>query len=380
MPDEVDRRPLDGYFSALGFGEEDSLWPEDGRSFRGYQLLLEYFTFREKFMFIDLRGLETVAFPAGLAWFEIDVVLAERWEHDFRFSEKQLRLHCVPVINLFPLESDPLTINSLQTEYPLRPMRVQDGHTEIYTVDSVISSHQQVYAPFSSFRHKGGMMRHDAADYYYHTRVRHGPSGLYNTWLIVGGEAFDNHTVPEDESLSLTLTGTNGQLPRRALQSTVLDTVMKTTSASIAVRNLCAPTLPCYPPAQDRFHWRVLSHLGSSFLSLMDNAEVLRGTLALYEWTDSEMNRRRLEAILDVKHRATECFAQGHLVRGVQIEVTLDSHGFAGRGDICLFGEMLSRFFALYTDIYLFNRLIIILQPTGERLEWEEKHSRRIPG
>ncbi|MFP1807401.1 phospholipase effector Tle1 domain-containing protein, partial [Lonsdalea quercina] len=33
-------------------------------------------------------------------------------------------------------------------------------------------------------------------------------------------------------------------------------------------------------------------------------------------------------------------------VRGVQIEVTLDSHGFAGRGDICLFGEMLSRFFA----------------------------------
>lgn len=380
MSDEVDRRPLDGYFSALGFGEEDSLWPEDGRSFRGYQLLLEYFTFREKFMFIDLRGLETVAFPAGLAWFEIDVVLAERWEHDFRFSEKQLRLHCVPVINLFPLESDPLTINSLQTEYPLRPMRVQDGHTEIYTVDSVISSHQQVYAPFSSFRHKGGMMRHDAADYYYHTRVRRGPSGLYNTWLIVGGEAFDNHTVPEDESLSLTLTGTNGQLPRRALQSTVLDTVMKTTSASVAVRNLCAPTLPCYPPAQDRFHWRVLSHLGSSFLSLMDNAEVLRGTLALYEWTDSEMNRRRLEAILDVNHRATERFAQGHLVRGVQIEVTLDSHGFAGRGDICLFGEMLSRFFALYTDIYLFNRLIIILQPTGERLEWEEKHSRRIPG
>lgn len=33
IPDEVDRRPLDGYFSALGFGEDDGLWPEDGRSF-----------------------------------------------------------------------------------------------------------------------------------------------------------------------------------------------------------------------------------------------------------------------------------------------------------------------------------------------------------
>jgi type VI secretion system protein ImpG len=131
---------------------------------------------------------------------------------------------------------------------------------------------------------------------------------------------------------------------------------------------------------QGPFHWRVLSHLGSGFLSMMDNAEVLRGTLALYEWTDSEMNRRRLEAIIDVRHSEIERFEQGYLVRGVQIDVTLDSNGFAGKGDICLFGEMLSRFFALYTDIYLFNRLIITLQPTGERLEWEEKHNRRIPG
>ncbi|WP_240530587.1 type VI secretion system baseplate subunit TssF, partial [Enterobacter hormaechei] len=56
--------------------------------------------------------------------------------------------------------------------------------------------------------------------------------------------------------------------------------------------------------------------------------------LALYEWTDSEMNRRRLEAIIDVKHSEIERFEQGYLVRGVQVDVTLDSHGFTGRGDI----------------------------------------------
>ncbi|MEM6162370.1 type VI secretion system baseplate subunit TssF [Erwinia sp. P6884] len=380
LPGDTEGRPLDGYFTALGFGEEDCLWPKGNSSFSGYQLLLEYFTFREKFMFTGLHGLEKVDFPAGLAGFDIDVVLEKRWEHEFRFTEKHLRLNCVPVINLFPLESDPLMLNSLQTEYMLRPMRVQDGHTEIYSVDSVLSSSGHTYVPFSSFRHKGGMMRHSAPEYYYHTRMRRGPSGLHNTWLILGGEAFDNNTLPEDENLSLSLTGTNGQLPRRALQSTVLDTVMKTTSVSVGVRNLSAPTLPCYPPDRDRFHWRVLSHLKSGFLSMMDNADVLRETLALYEWTDSEMNRRRLEAIIDVRHSETERFEQGHLLRGVQIEVTLSSHGFAGTGDISLFGEMLSRFFALYTDIYLFNRLIIILQPTGERLEWEEKHNRRIPG
>lgn len=383
FPGEVDRHPLAAHFAACGFGKDDALLPKTDGSFSGYQLLLEYFTFREKFMAVSLRGLDSVTLPEATPWLEIDVVLNKQWPHEFPFSEKQLRLHCSPVINLFRLESDPLQLDPLRTEYLLRPMRVQDGHTEIYAVDSVTSSRHsghQEYVPFTSFRHKGGMLRHDAPEYYYHTRVKRGPSGLYDTWLILGGEAFDNHTVPDDEKLSLNLIGTNGQLPRRALQSTLLDTTLKSTASGIRVRNLCAPTLPCYPPDRDRFHWRVLSHLGSSFLWMMDNADVLRGALSLYDWTDNEMNRRRLAAITDVKHSEIERFEKGHLMRGVQIEVMLDGNGFAGHGDVCLFGEMLNRFFALYTDIHLFNRLIVIVQPTGERLEWQENHNRRIPG
>ncbi len=77
---------------------------------------------------------------------------------------------------------------------------------------------------------------------------------------------------------------------------------------------------------------------------MMDNAEILRGTLALYDWTESEMNRRRLEAIVDVQHSLIQRFERGFLLRGVDIQVTLDSNGFAGEGDITLFGELLHRF------------------------------------
>ena len=47
-------------------------------------------------------------------------------------------------------------LDSLQTEYLLRPMRVQDGHTEIYSVDSVTLAPpgHQTYVPFTSFRHR----------------------------------------------------------------------------------------------------------------------------------------------------------------------------------------------------------------------------------
>lgn len=383
LPGEAERRPLQGYFSPKGFAAGDRLWPKADSAFSGYQLLLEYFTFREKFMFVTLHGLEQLQATEGLSGFELDVVLGEQWPHEFLLSAENVRLHAVPVINLFPLEADPMRLAPLQTDYLLRPMRLQDGHTEIYSVDGVTSSkstERQDYVPFTSFRHKGGMLRDEAPERYFHTRLKRGVNGMHDTWLILGGEGFDRDRLREGESLSLRLTGTNGLLPRKALQSTLLDTVVKAAQVDLRVRNLCAPTLPCYPPNRDRFHWRVLSHLGSNFLPMLDNAEVLRGTLALYDWTHSELNRRRLEAIAEVRHHLIQRFEKGFLLRGVDIEVTLDANGFSGEGDIHLFGEMLNRFFALYADIHLFNQLTLILQPTGKCLRWNENHSQRIPG
>ncbi|OWP49786.1 type VI secretion system baseplate subunit TssF [Pseudomonas nitroreducens] len=383
LPGEAERRPLQGYFSPKGFAAGDRLWPKADSAFSGYQLLLEYFTFREKFMFVTLHGLEQLQATEGLSGFELEVVLGEQWPHEFLLSAENLRLHAVPVINLFPLEADPMRLAPLQTDYLLRPMRLQDGHMEIYSVDGVTSSkstERQDYVPFTSFRHKGGMLRDEAPERYFHTRLKRGVNGMHDTWLILGGEGFDRDRLREGESLSLRLTGTNGLLPRKALQSTLLDTVVKAAQVDLRVRNLCAPTLPCYPPNRDRFHWRVLSHLGSNFLPMLDNAEVLRGTLALYDWTHSELNRRRLEAIAEVRHHLIQRFEKGFLLRGVDIEVTLDANGFSGEGDIHLFGEMLNRFFALYADIHLFNQLTLILQPTGKCLRWNENHSQRIPG
>lgn len=383
LPGVAERMPLQGHFAARGFAEEDRLWPKGDSAFSGYQLLLEYFGFREKFMFVTLHGLERLSLPEGVPWLELEVVLAEGWPHDFEPRAEHVRLHAVPVINLFTLEADPLRLDPLQSDYLLRPMRLQDGHTEIYSVDQVTASknaEREDYVPFTSFRHKGGMLRDDAPERYFHTRLKRAANGLHDTWLILGGEGFDVDRLVAGESLSLRLTGTNGQLPRKALQSTLLDTLVQSTQTGLRVRNLCAPTLPCYPPSRDRFHWRVLSHLGSNFLPMLGSAEVLRGTLALYDWTGNELNRRRLEAIVDVRHHLIQRFERGFLLRGVDIEVTLDANGFCGEGDISLFGEMLSRFFALYADIHLFNQLTLILQPTGKCLRWNENHSQRMPG
>ncbi|MCD7087262.1 type VI secretion system baseplate subunit TssF [Klebsiella quasipneumoniae] len=383
LPGQAERVSLDGYFSPGGFSEEDRLWPKGESAFSGYQLLLEYFTFREKFMFVQLNGLENITLPAGIAHFTLEVVFSEVWQSDLPVSASSLRLHCVPVINLFTLEADPLTISGLESEYLLRPKRLQDGHTEIYSVDSVTGSGrtgEARYVPFTRFRQQGGMMRRHAPERYYHTRVKRGVTGMHDTWLILGGQQWEADRALARETVSLRITGTNGQLPRRALQSTLLDRCESISATPLTVRNLCKPTLPAYPPAEDRYHWRVMSHLGTRFLNMMSSAEVLRGTLSLYNWREDELNNRRLDAILAVSHHRIQRFEQGFLLRGLDIEVTLDGSAFTGAGDVHLFGDMLNRFFALYADMNQFIQLTLIVQPEGKCIRWKENHSLRLPG
>jgi len=208
--------------------------------------------------------------------------------------------------------------------------------------------------------------------------VRPGVSGLHETWIVLGGHAWETMEALPEESLSLRVTGTNGMLPRKGLREASLSELAASTPNVTGVRNLVAPTLPLYPPTDDRYQWRVLSHLAANFLSLM-NAEVLRGTLALYDWTDDELNRRRLSGILWVSEELLEEVSGGSVERGVLIEVTLDSQAFAGEGDVMLFGEMLHRFFAMYAEINLFTRLSIVSLPSQKRTLWPRSKAERSP-
>ncbi|TDA44886.1 type VI secretion system baseplate subunit TssF [Burkholderia pyrrocinia] len=367
--------PLTGVtIEPAGFSTEERLWPKADAAFSGYQLLLEYFTFREKFLFVDLCGLDVAKLPERATRFELEIVLKHAYPADQRFSAENVRLFCTPVINLFELDAEPIEIDHHETEYRVVPAGHQGEHVETYSVDAVATfdhdtAERYEYVPFATFRHRGGMLRHEAPERYFHTRVRPGMSGLHETWVILGGHAWETMDTLPEESLSLRVTGTNGMLPRKGLREASLNEIAVSTQSVAGVRNLVSPTLPLYPPTEDRFQWRVLSHLAPNFLSMM-NAEVLRGALALYDWTSDELNRRRLAGILHVSQELIEEVSGGAVERGVLIEITLDSHAFSGEGDVMLFGELLHRFFEAYAEINLFTKLAIVSLPSQRRTEW----------
>ncbi len=364
-----------------GFAAEERLWPKADNAFGGYQLLLEYFTFPEKFMFVDLLGLDIQAIPVSATSLDIEIVLERPYPDDMRFNADNVRLYCTPVINLFSVGADPVTVTQYETEYRVRARAEHGSLVDIYSVDTVEyfeRGRRYEYVPFAAFRHRGGMLRHDMPERYFHTRMRRGPSGRFDSWIVLGGHAWDQADTLPTEMLSLSVTGTNGMLPRKALREAGI-TRMRSGFTNIgAVRNLTAPTLPVYPPTADRFQWRVLSHLAPNYLSLLD-AEILRGSLALYDWTDGELNSRRINAIIDVRHRPLSKLVKGGLMRGVEITVTLDAARFAGDGDLALFSSMLDRFLGLYATLNLYTKLVIVTQPTGRRIECPETKGEGAP-
>ncbi len=101
-------------FSPMGFGKDDPLWPKANRPSAATNYCWSISPSARSLCLSPLNGLENVAWPAGMSGFEIDVVLAGSWSHDLPFSTENIRLHYVPVINLFPLEADPLHLSPLE--------------------------------------------------------------------------------------------------------------------------------------------------------------------------------------------------------------------------------------------------------------------------
>lgn len=361
--------------------QDPSLWPEsDSPALCGeVRPWLEYFTGPERYFFMQLRGLERLAFPAGTTSFDLEVTLSQRWPYDLPVPPTALRMHCVPVINLFRLLAQPLTVEPAIAEYRLRPHRLNDGHTEIYAVDKVAQVTEDQtefpYVPYSHFRQKGGMLKYDDQwpERYYHTRVQHGPAGLNDTVLMLGGRT---HEQQAGLKMRLNLTCTNGAYPRRALQRAVFDGQMALGNLELACTTRTAPGMPHYPPTTALYQWQLMSLLHPQAIAGLMETEALHQALSLLDWTELPDNARRIAGIQQVDYAQSHHPGEGW--HGVAIRVLLDETQFYGQGDALLFSELLEQFYTQYADIRRFTQLTVILSPSGTQWAWPERRIKRV--
>ena len=359
----------------VGLSKEERLWPHLPNGFDGYRLLLEYFCFRRKFCFVDVCGFDILQLSENKSQFSIEITLTHPYPSEKYFDTDDVHLYCTPAINLFDLETEPIRVNHMQSEYLVKPLLHEGMQVEVYSVDEVhafdhINGQRHEYLPFTSFQHRGGMLHKDAPERYFHARIKQSVSGHHEVMLMLGGHDWQQQTF-SGETLSLKATGSNGALPRHTLSAMQINDTHTGEPNLARVYNVVPATEPFYPPTEDRFQWRILSHLAPNYLSML-NKERLQGVLSIYDWTEGELNRRKIEAITDVNSKMIQRMQQGCVHRGVEIEVAINSAAFSGEEEVYLFGTLLNKFFATYADVNLFTRLRLISLPSQKEYQWSD--------
>jgi type VI secretion system protein ImpG len=380
--------------SAVGFSPNEGMVPYPSASFAGHRLLMEYFTFPEKFFFVDLTSLEAVSHAGFKDAIEVIFLLSDiegsgrQQRLELELSKKTFRLACTPIVNLFAQTAEPIQLNQRRAEYPLVPDVRRPYSVEVFSVDEVAginAASQKIttYEPFYSLRH---FARREDRSCFWLARRR--PSARPNddgTDIVLSLLDLNLTTADPDASvLSVKTTCTNRDLPSRLpFGNQDSDFELEGAAPMKRIVALRKPTPPVRPPMGRGILWRLVSHLSLNYLSLVsEGKDALQEILRLYDVGRTAYSQNVIQSILNIRsrpHFARLVSEQGvSFARGMRIEMEIDEDQFTGGGAF-LFAAVLERFFGLAASLNSFTQLSVTTPQRKEGLhEWEPRSGRRL--
>ncbi len=376
----------------VGLSAEDALLPYPQRSFEGYRLLQEYFYFPERYLFVDLTGVQKPLAECASTEFELFILLDQgKPEFEALLDAASFALNCAPIINLFSRRADRIYLNRSQTEYHVLPDRTRPMDFEVFSIDQVrgfgtSNEPLQEFYPYYA-DNDGRYLSEDGGYYCLHRsprqrsnkQKRNGTRSNY-----IGNEVYislvDAHEAPfrhDLKQLGLEITCTNRDLPLHLIMGQGrTDFTLDTGIPIDSIRCLAGPTKPkpTRPPGESR--WRLINHLSLNYLSLSDTekgAAGLRELLSLYADTDDRSISREIDGILSVSTKPLVARIPTHgpitFGRGLEVTITLDESAFEGTG-IFMLGAILELFFSKYVATNSFTETVIRSSDRGEIKRW----------
>ena len=391
-------RPVTLPASALkpvGFEEDEGVLPYSSRSFLGYRLLQEYFTFSEKFLFFDLTGLEEV-WAAGFKDRAELIFLISSFEPDYQqrlelgLSSRTFRLGCCPIINLFEQTAEPILLNQRRPEYPIVPDVRRPNAVEVFSVDEVAILNPQTreiinFEPFYSFRH--GREKQDTF-WLASRRPSLRPHDEGTEVYLSLCDLSQRPLFPDSDALTVRLTCTNRDLPARLpFGNEDGDFELEANASLKRIIALHKPTAPIRPPMGKSVMWRLISQLSLNYLSLVESdaeggRRALQNILQLYNFTDSPVGRKIIAGLVEVeseRHFARVVSnTEISFARGTRVKMLLDEEQFVGNG-VYLFASVMEYFLGLYCTLNSFSQLVVSTKQRKEILrEWLPRAGRKV--
>lgn len=362
----------------VGFAEEEALIPYPLNTFRGYRYLQEYFAFQDKFLFVDINGLDLLkSLPADILkqvrGLELRFDIRKSGVLRMRPTLDNVKLHCTPIVNLFRHDALPIRLDGKQDEYLLLPAKYDLDSCGVFSVESVTGWKPgglgyQAYVAFESFEHDPSF---DVPTSRPHYSVLQRASSLHDgldTYLSFGVRHTQAH-----ETLSVELMCTNQNLPRK-LKPGDIKRACEQTPEFLSFRNITPATSSFAPPLNRDFLWKLISNMSLNYLSLADvNAlKVILETYDLPRYYDqhaAKVSERLLSGLKSIKHQYVDRLHRGLPVRGLRTELTIDPQGYIGEGDLFVFASVLNEFFALYASLNSYHELRV-KSTQGEVYQW----------
>lgn len=121
----------------VGFERGDALLPYPNNVYSGYRILQEYFCFPESFLFFELAGGDWPKQPLPVSEFKVHFCFDRPLPAELKIRPDSFMLNCVPAINLFQHDSEPVNLNGRRAEYPLKASYRHADSFEIFSVDQV---------------------------------------------------------------------------------------------------------------------------------------------------------------------------------------------------------------------------------------------------
>lgn len=350
----------------VGFEPDESLFGDDLRIFDGFRLLQEYFLYPDKFLFVELDGLDAAVLQHDRDQLRIQFLLDRFGDGEAhhrlidRIGPDTLRLGCVPIVNLFAHAAEPIRVTHRQDRYPVTPDARRPMAYEVHSIDRVVRAERE-----------GDAERAMDVPAFYSTGLRE-PGDQRFFWVShrkPSAKALDRGTdmelclvdlgfqpvAPEQEVLSIDLTCSNRDLPEQIPfggNSKQGDFTVPQLAAVKRARLLRKASSSQRAPLRRGLQWRLISHLSLNHLSLLtQNLGPLREALGLYNFTGSQALGRQVQGIHSLSTRVTTARLRGPglpvFARGLEVSVTFDETAYVG-ANLLLFAGVLERFLSSF--------------------------------
>ena len=355
--------------AAAGFEPEESALPWPRRAFSGHRLLTEYFAFPEKFLYVDLLGLDARSSAQEGDKVEVFVYLSRTLaDLERTVTADNFGLFCTPAINLFPQRCEAIHLDGSLSEWPVIADSRRPTALEVYAIEQVRESQadgsRRAVLPF----YRIGRNEADEAEtapYNFVALRRPAPLPLTGTQttLMLRDMAFDP-SRPADGVLSIEALCCNRDLPA-ALPFGGGQPRLRIAEGTAPVSHiecLSPPTPTLRPELLQRSAWKLVSHLALNHLSIVGGeagAVALREVLRLHDLRDTAETRAALASLIAVDARPGVARLPGGrpgtFARGLDVTLTFDAQGWTA-GGLYLLAAVLSRFLSLQVSINAFVR------------------------